>query len=57
MKQKDNEILLYYSKRLKQAKDSFVVRVGKDIPGHYVENLRDFKNTTGAEYTKKIKSK
>ena len=29
---------------------------GKDIPGHYVENIEEFKNATGTEDNKKIKS-
>ena len=30
--------------------------VGKDILGHYVENLEEFKNATGEEDKKRIKS-
>ena len=37
MKQKDNEILLNYSKRLKQAKDILESHVGEDILGPQIE--------------------
>ena len=53
MKQKDNESLLEYLKFLKQAKD--ILGVHKDVLGHYLDNLEEFKNTTGAEDKKKIK--
>ena len=37
MKQKDNESLLYYSKRLKQAKDILEAHVGKYILGPQID--------------------
>ena len=52
MKQKDNKSLLDYSKHLKQGKEIFEVHVNKDILGHYVDNLNELKNSTGAEKRK-----
>ena len=43
-------------KFLKQAKDIWEVHVGKYIQEYYVETLKEFKNVTGAEDKKKIKS-
>ena len=40
MNQKDNGSLLYYSKHLSH--------VGKDMLGHYIENLEEFKKGTGS---------
>ena len=48
MKQKYNNILLEYSKHLKQAKDILEVQVGKDILGHCIENFKELKSSTGA---------
>ena len=56
MKKKDNKSLLKYLKCLKQSKDILEAQVGKDILGHYVENIDYFKNTTREEDKKKIKS-
>ena len=56
MKQKDNDNLLEKSKFLKQSKLVLEAHIVKDILGNYVENLREFKNATGAEENKKIKS-
>ena len=56
MKQKDNDNLLEKSKCLKQSKLVLEAHIVKDILGNYVENLREFKNATGAEENKKIKS-
>ena len=39
----------------KQAKDIWEVHVGKYIREYYVDNLKEFKNVTGAEDKKKIK--
>ena len=39
MKQKDNESLLYYSKILKQAKETSEAHSSKDILVSYVENI------------------
>ena len=55
MKQKDNDNLLDYSKRLKQTKDVLEAQASKDILGHYVDNIQEFKNATAAEYKKKVK--
>ena len=41
---------------MKQAKDILESNAGKDILGHYLENLKTFKNMTESEYRKKIKS-
>ena len=46
MKQKDNENILDEPKRLKQAKENLEAHVGKDIIGHYKENLEEFRNVT-----------
>ena len=45
-----------YSKGLEKTNAILEARVGKDILGHYVENLKYFKNTRGSENKKKIKS-
>ena len=56
MKQKDNGSLLEYSKCLKQAKYILEAHISKDIKEDYAENLKEFKNATGSEDKKKIKS-
>ena len=55
MKQKDNDNLLDYSKRLKQTKDVLEAQASKDILGHYVDYPEEFKNATDSEEKKKIK--
>ena len=55
-KNKDNENLIEYLKLLKQAKEILEAHIVKYILRNYVENLKDFKNTTGEEDKKKIKS-
>ena len=54
MKQKENESILDYLKYLKQGKEILEANVGKDIVGHYVENIDEFNNAAGAEDKKKI---
>ena len=39
MYHKDNDIIIDYLRRMKQAKDILEVHVGKEILGNYVENL------------------
>ena len=55
MNQKDNKILLHYSKCLKQTKDILGVQISKNIIVHHVENIEKFKNAAVEEDTKKIK--
>ena len=57
MNQKGNKSLLDYSKHLKQSKYILEVHAGKDILGHCVENLEEFKNSIVAEEKNKINSK
>ena len=44
MNQKYNKSLLDYSKLLKKARGILELHFGKDIMGHYIENLEEFKN-------------
>ena len=46
VKHKENRNFLDYSKRLNQSKEILKVQVGKDVLGHYVENLEEFNNET-----------
>ena len=54
MKQKENESLVDYQKRLKQGKYILEAHVSKCVLGHYVDNLYEFKNAIGADNKKKI---
>ena len=54
MNQKENEILVNYSKRLKQGKDILEAHVGKDLMGHYVDHINKFKNPIGVDNKKKL---
>ena len=52
MNKKDKEILVNYSKLLKQGKDILEAHVGKDVLGDYLYNINKFKNPIGV-YNKK----
>ena len=54
-KQKYNEIIVDYSKRLKQGKSILEAHVGKYVLGRYVENINELKNAIGADNKGKIK--
>ena len=56
MKDKDNHIIVDYSKHMKLGKDILEVPVRKDVLGNYVYNIYEFSNTIIAENNKKIKS-
>ena len=55
-KKKDNKSLLYHPKHIKQTKDILEAHASKYVLFHYVENFEEFKNSTGEEDKKKIKS-
>ena len=57
MEKKGNASLIYYSKRLKQAKEILVAQFGKGKLENYLENLKEFNNVIGEEENKKINIK
>ena len=54
MKQKYNESLVDYYKRLKQGKDILELHVGKYLQGNYLDNLDEFNNVIAANNKNKM---
>ena len=57
MKQSDDENIVEYSKRFKQALDEFKATLGKQLLDHYTKNTEEYQNRSGDTKKKEIKEK